>query len=158
MRVRIWPYYVGALGATTRSTVVSPPFNGPLMITEFAFRMGGDSSNTGGLSMFYSVDGSGTVDSVANTIKPSGTPIFDQASFVQSGQTDADTIREHIPYLTSGGQSVSLFSMFPRFIIEPPGTYFLKISVQGSSTGGQHSRGYVVVVEGATVQDLVNFP
>lgn len=157
IRTRVWPYYILCQGANSRTTIVSAPFTGPIMVYELKFRYGGGAASSGGLSLFWSTSEGGQLTNGPTSTKPGGTPIFDPASVISTAESDTDTIAEHIPNLNADPAVDQTPLMRPRYIIDKNDRIFLKLSGQSSTTGSQHYRGWVVVFEGGSVQDLINF-
>lgn len=142
--------------ASTRTTVVSPPFRGPLLIAEIAFRHPGAVGSFGGMSVFYSADGSGGVTNGATTTRPSGSAVFEPASFRSTATTDLDEFPEHIIFANPGGDPTEVVVIHPRRAILDLDQVFLKVSVRSHPAGGAHVRGSITVIEFDSEADLAN--
>jgi hypothetical protein len=155
-RARIWSWYIdAALGQ--RTTRVSPAFNGPALILELMFRYP-QANNIRNWALFWSNDDGGTLTGGATTIRPSGTPIFEQHTFESaSGGNDIDEIAESFVSVGTAGDPTAPVVLRPRYIINTSDRFFLKVTVGGGSAGGGTYRGSVTIVEGNSLDDLRNF-
>lgn len=152
---RIWPWQCGAT-IGTRSTVVSKAFTAPACIASIAFRLGTGGNPEGGLGLFFAADaGDAQVSGPAGNV-PNGTPVFDDLSFASSAETFTDELRQVISAVTDGQGNRDVL-MRPKYIIEAPQQFFLKVTVRAAGGGGFDFKGEIVVVQGSTIEDIYRF-
>jgi hypothetical protein len=154
---RPWSFAIEA-GIGLRTTVVSPPFTGPGMVYEVAFRYAGAATNLGGFTLVWSNDDGGAQTNGPATTIPTGTRIFHPASIRLPGATDLDEIPEHIVEVAPGADPTQKIVLPVRHIVNTPDRWFLKASVRGPLAAGTfHVTGTIVVVEASSLEELRNF-
>jgi len=157
VRTKLWSYFCDPSAANTRTTVVSPPFVGPLLIHEMVMRYGGAVGAAGGMSLWYSTEGGGGATNVAPTVLPTGTKLFETASARSGGTVDGEEVPEHIVYVAPSDAALTLHAK-PRLLIPVFDRVFLKISMRSSGTGGNHTRGWLGIYEGTSLAQLLMLP
>jgi len=153
-RARIWPWFVGSSGAA-RTTVVSGPFQTPCLIYQIVSQWVQAGSGAGNIAILYSTDDSGTQGAGA-VAKPSGTPIMDPLSFRSNVVTTADEIPEGWTVVGEGGTVAVPFNLECKYLINVAGPVFLKATLR-TSAGEVRTRGFCLVFEGSSVEQLQNF-
>jgi len=154
---RTWAWYLGCAAANARTTVISPRFSTPLLIWQFAFNWAQAASGQGGLSFFYSGDDAGgqTQGPIAN--KPPGTPILEPVSFRSSATSESDNVPEHFSMITEGGTVTLPAVVNMKKLVNVSGGVHLKVSLATNAALDTRVRGYVVVFEAASEEELLNF-
>jgi hypothetical protein len=151
--VKLWPFTAKAQAGTTRSTVVSPPFTGPAMLSYVSLDYQKNSTIGGGISFFYSPEGTGQLDSGAVGTLPTGTPIFLPHSFHEATSFYIDEVREHLnPQMNdAAGRTIYVYPL--GFLIAAPGPFFIKVSVRCGAVENVRVTGLLRLIEGVDPAD-----
>lgn len=151
---RVWPFTAKTNTLATRSTVVSPPFIGPALLTDISLDYSRLSTIAGGISFFYSNDGSGQLNDGNPQTLPAGTPILMRHSFHEPIAQYIDEVEEHLnPQLNN--TVVNTIYHYPiNFLVPLIGTFFLKVSVRAGGTEHVRVTGLLRILEGVDPADL----
>ncbi len=151
---RLWPFTAKAQAATTRSTVVSPAFIGPALLTTVMLDYQKNSTAVGGISFFYSPENGGTLDSGAVTTLPTGTPILLPHSFHEAAANYLDEVDEHLNPQVNDTAGRTIYTYDLGFLVPIIGPFFLKVSVRAGAVENVRVAGLLRVLEGVDPADL----
>lgn len=154
-RVRLWPF-LAAVFTGTRTTVVSPAFQGPAIIDSVFYNPSEvPNVSLGGFSIFWALDETGAQNNGSGAVIPTGTPIFDAVSFASSQITQADEVVQNIPLsVPSNGLRGPRYARL-GYPVSSEVPFFLKVSVRSSGGAEQAIYGVIRVLEGV---DLATYP
>lgn len=142
----VWPFRLDTQ-PLTRDIIVSPAYPGPAFIVGIYTDWPASGNNTGGLSLFYSLDGSGG-RGLATTVVPTGTPIFDPIGIdpVTVAQ-ELDEVRAHLSGVIAAQTIIQ--GWLPLYYFVPVNdAFFLKLSSRAGAGVESPWKGAVVLYTG----------
>jgi hypothetical protein len=156
---RVWPYRLLVNTGAVRTTAVSAQYQGPALVTQIIFEQDNVAGPLGNFAVLWSLDNAGGGENLADTSRPSGTPIFEpQKNRHANPVVDPDEIAEgfsmtNVPPSVHNPRDLRL-----RYLIDHEGPFFLKVTQRGASGGPGGNQGVITCLEGPTVDDLMRVP
>lgn len=139
----IWHWVITTTAGGTRTTLQSPPLVGPGTLEEFAAQWSTANNPAGGMSLYYTEDGSGTIYNGSQIAPRPGQLIFETWG-------DGDPIHRATPFLTDGIGLSALFAGLNQpivtrcfFPIPLSGRFFFKLCIQAGGAN-DNARGWLV--------------
>ena len=152
----LWPFNIRAGPANTRTTAVSPQFQGPAVLVEMSLLLDDAADAGGGVSLFISEDGSGQAQDDATLAVPTGTPVFAPISYMNASLAFSDAIRTALDALQASANIGEAIKWVYRlnYIYATVGPFFLKTSIRTAGAVLQGSKGAVLVSQYPTLDAL----
>lgn len=152
----LWPFNIRAGPANSRTTAVSPQFQGPAVLVEISLLVDDAADSGGGISLFISEDSSGQVQDDLTLAVPTGTPVFAPISYMNASLAFNDAVRTALDALQASANIGEAIKWVYRlnYIYSTAGPFFLKTSIRTSGAVLQGSKGGVLVSQYPTLDAL----
>lgn len=155
-RTRLWSVQTLTTAANSSLTRVSPKLVGPALVKSMYLNytlVGGGLGTAGGISLRWSVDGSGEGLSAGAVVFPTGVPLFDQDYQREPG---GSTVRAEMFAQEPASQSERDSPILLDYIIQEP-EFFLKfININNSALVNMQASALITIYENVDPNTMID--
>lgn len=154
---KTWAYRIGVSVVNTKTIIVSPPFQGPAVITEWAPTISQAATVNAVMGLWWSDDNSQQGVNQAPTLRISGTPILENITYLTPQKAFAVEDLNVLDMTDLGGAVAQNPQMRINYYVARQGAFFLKIHLRNGAAGVHDSKGSVTLAENVSPEQAASF-